>query len=69
MKVEIVEFNDRKFVVKRVVPEAHISDEMSDIIKTLQGCDVVLRKNGRMFYCEEIEEATYEMFEMRKRIS
>jgi hypothetical protein len=59
MNIEIVALNDRKYCVKRVIPERDVTDIMSAIIKQTRGYDLVLKKNGNYYYVDEIEDAEW----------
>ena len=60
MKFEIIELNDRKFDVKRVIPSVQIHDKMSDVIKELWDCDVVLQRGGMHYFVAELEDIEHE---------
>ena len=60
MKFEIIELNERKFDVKRVIPSVQIHDKMSDVIKELWDCDVVLQRGGMHYFVAELEDIEHE---------
>jgi hypothetical protein len=60
MLPNIIELNDRKFDVKRVIPSELVTDDMLALIKQLWGCDVVLRRGGKHYFVAEIEDAEWE---------
>ena len=60
MKFDLIELNSRKFDVKRVIPSVNVTDGMSDIIKELWDCDVVLQRGGKHYFVAELEDLEWE---------
>lgn len=60
MKFDLIELNSRKFDVKRVIPSVNVTDGMSDIIKELWDCDVVLQRGGKHYFVAELEDLKWE---------
>jgi hypothetical protein len=60
MKFDIIELNGRKFDVKRVIPSDNVSDVMSEVIKELWDCDVVLQRGGKHYFVVELEDIEHE---------
>jgi len=58
--LNIVEVNDKKYVVKRVMPSDNMTDDKINAIKELWACDTVLKKQGNHYFCVEISDTTWE---------
>ena len=60
----IIEIQDRMFQVKRILPESKIKiDEFEDwasLLKQYYHVDTILRANGNLWMCNEINEIKYE---------
>ena len=60
----ILKLQDRMFQVKRILPESKIKiDEFKDwvsLLKQYYHVDTILRANGNLWMCNEINEIKYE---------
>ena len=54
---EIIRHNDLLYIVKELYPEHAIKADKVQELKELLECDILLRKNGILLYCEQIAEA------------
>lgn len=52
-----IKFNDNLYFQKRKFMEDSIKPDKIQDLKDLLQCDVVLRKDGYLLYCEQIAEA------------
>ena len=60
---KILEIQDKMFQVKRILPESKINmnnGEWSSFLKEYYHVDNVLRANGDLWMCNEIETINYE---------
>ena len=53
----LVKFNDNLYFQKRKYMEDSVKQDKIQDLKELLGCDIVLRKDGYLLYCELIPEA------------
>ena len=62
--LRILKIQDRMFQVKRILPESKIKiDEFEDwasLLKQYYHVDTILRANGNLWMCNEINEIKYE---------
>tara|TARA_R100000008_G_C3527167_1_gene137209 strand:+ start:340 stop:573 length:234 start_codon:yes stop_codon:yes gene_type:complete len=60
----IIKIQDRIFQIKRILPESKIKiDEFEDwasLLKQYYHVDTILRANGNLWMCNEINEIKYE---------
>lgn len=54
---EFIRFNDGLYILKRKFQELSVKQDKIQELKSLLGCDIVLRKDGWLLYCEQIAEA------------
>jgi hypothetical protein len=54
---ELIRFNDGLYILKRKFQELSVKSDKVQELKSLLGCDIVLRKDGWLLYCEQIAEA------------
>jgi len=54
---EFIRFNDGLYILKRKFQELSVKSDKIQELKSLLGCDIVLRKDGWLLYCEQIAEA------------
>jgi hypothetical protein len=54
---EFIRFNDGLYILKRKFQELSIKTDKVQELKELLGCHIVLRKDGWLLYCEQIQEA------------
>ena len=54
---EIIPYNDVLYMVEKRYKEATVKENMTNELKEFLGCDLVLRKNGYLFFCTIIKEA------------
>ena len=63
---KIIEVQNRMFQVKRILPESKINLNNKDwpsFIKTYYHADTILRANGELWICNEIQTISYEELE------
>ena len=53
----LIKFNDNLYFQKRKFMEDSVKQDKIHELKELLGCDIVLRKDGYLIYCELIPEA------------
>lgn len=58
--MEILNFQDKKWIVKHKVPDTGITPEKLEWYKWYRGADIVLKKDGILFFAEEIPEINFE---------
>ena len=59
MNYQFIDYNNQKFLVKRVFKQHQLKPEFNvDVMRAWLGVDVILRKDGLFYCCEVIEEAT-----------
>jgi hypothetical protein len=54
---EFVRFNDTLYLCVAKYPQDRVRVDKTQELKELLKCDIVLKQNGWLFYCEEIPEA------------
>lgn len=52
-----IKFNDNLYFQKRKYMEESVKADKIQDLKDLLQCDIVLRKDGYLLYCEQIPEA------------
>jgi hypothetical protein len=57
IKNEFVRFNDNLYLVKQKYHENTIRIDKVQYLRELLKCDIVLKQNNYLFYCEQIPEA------------
>jgi len=57
MNKEFVRFNDNLYILKNKYQEISVKVDKIQELKELLNCDIVLRKDGWLLYCKQIEEA------------
>lgn len=57
MNKEYIRFNDNLYILKNRYQEISVKPDKVQELKELLGCDIVLRKDGYLLYCEQVEEA------------
>lgn len=57
MNKEFIRFNDNLYVLKKRYQEVSVKQDKIQELKELLNCDIVLRKDGWLLYCELVEEA------------
>jgi len=57
IRTEMVKFNDNLYVVKRKFSAEVVRVDKVQELRQLLQCDIVLKQNGWLFYCELIPEA------------
>lgn len=57
MNKEFIRFNDNLYTLKKKYQEISIKADKIQELKELLNCDIVLRKDGWLLYCELVEEA------------
>ena len=54
---EIIRFNDNLYLLKAKYSAESVRIDKVQELRELLKCDIVLKQNGFLFYCEQIEEA------------
>ena len=61
---KILKIQDRMFQVKRVLPESRIKmnkfEDWASLLKQYYHVDTILRANGQLWMCNEIQNINYE---------
>ena len=57
IRQELVKFNDNLYILKRKFSEGVVRIDKVQELRQLLECDIVLKQNGWLFYCEMIPEA------------
>lgn len=57
IRQEMVKFNDVLYIVKRKFSAEAVRIDKVQELRQLLECDIVLKQNGWLFYCEQIAEA------------
>ncbi len=57
IRQELIRFNDNLYILKAKYPQERVRIDKTQELKELLECDVVLKQNGWLFYCEQIQEA------------
>jgi hypothetical protein len=57
IKNEFVRFNDNLYLVKQKYRENTIRIDKVQYLREVLKCDIVLKQNNYLFYCEQIPEA------------
>ena len=59
--MEYISYNNKLFIVKRIIKEHHIKPNISlEPLKLLWHCDTILKKQNMYYFCDEIKEPEYE---------
>ena len=53
---EFIKFNDNLYILKAKYPQERVRLDKIQELRELLECDVVLKQNGWLFYCEQIQE-------------
>ena len=56
IRQELIRFNDNLYIVKHKYPQDKVRVDKTQELKDLLKCDIVLKNNGWLFYCEIIPE-------------
>ena len=57
-RFEFIEFNDKKLLIKRIIPEHKLKPNPDvSILKQWTMSDIILKKDGHYYCCAIIEEA------------
>ena len=61
---KILKIQDRMFQVKRILPESRIKmnkfEDWASLLKQYYHVDTILRANGQLWMCNEIQDINYE---------
>ena len=67
---EIIKYKDSAYLVIKKIPEYLLEDydkEYIDLLKGFYGCDLILRKNGLIWFVEKIQDVEFtEVKEIKK---
>ena len=62
--LKILKIQDRMFQVKRILPESRIKmnkfEDWASLLKQYYHVDTILRANGQLWMCNEIQNINYE---------
>lgn len=53
----VVNFENNLYIVSRIIKEETINEDEIQEYKKYIGCDTVLKKNKKYFFCNKIEDA------------
>jgi hypothetical protein len=56
-KNDFIRFNDNLYIIKYMYLNSKVRVDKTQELKDLLGCDIVLRHNDYLFYCDLIPEA------------
>ncbi len=54
---EFIRYNDKLYLIVEIYPEQKVKSDKIQQLRELLECDIVLRKDGLLLYCEQIQEA------------
>lgn len=54
---EVIPYNNELYMVQRKYKEMTVKEDKIIELRDFLGCDLVLRNNGYLFFCELIKEA------------
>lgn len=54
---EFIRHNDNLYLIIEIHPEQKVKPGKTQELRELLGCDIVLRKDGLLLFCEKIQEA------------
>ena len=54
---EFIRYNDNLYLLVAKYPEGKVRVDKTQELKDILKCDIVLKQNGWLFYCEQIPEA------------
>ena len=57
IRKEIIRFNDNLYTIQRKFAEGSVRIDKVQELRKLLECDIVLKNNGWLFYCDLIPEA------------
>lgn len=60
MEIEIIDFQNDKWVVKHKTPDKGYSPEMLQLIKEYRRADMVLKKSGILIFVEKCPDTKFE---------
>lgn len=60
MELNIIEFQDKKWLVKMEAHDIAMSKERLDWFKWYKGADMVLKNKGMLYFVEEIPDTEFE---------
>ena len=60
MKYDFIRFGDRLFLLYRKIKETPKTSNNTELIKKHFHCDTVLRKDGILYFCNEIPYIEFE---------
>jgi hypothetical protein len=58
--MELLDFQDKRWIVKMKTPDMGISSEKLEWFKWYKQADMVLKKNGLLYFVEEIKDIEFE---------
>ena len=56
-RIEFIRYADNLFAIDRQYPEGKVKPEKIDELRQAIRCDIVLRKDGLLFFCKKIDDA------------
>lgn len=54
---EFIRYNDKLYLIVEIYGEQKVKPDKIQELRGLLDCDIVLRKDGLLLYCEQIAEA------------
>jgi len=58
--LEIINFNNKKYIIKDIIKEELINTDNIEIIKLTRMSNLILKKDGLMYFVEEIIDIDFE---------
>ena len=59
-------YDDRLFFIKKIVKESH--NPIVESWKEATNADIVLKRDGNYYFCEEIQTVEYEMIDEQQEL-
>jgi hypothetical protein len=56
-RLEFIRYNDGLFIIDRQYSEPKVKPDKIDELRQALRCDIVLRKDGMLFFCKKIDDA------------
>lgn len=67
---QIIEFQERMLVLKRTIKESTLKAGSDlNLLKELYRCDMLLRKDGRFYFCDSVTDIEFTEINQEENIS
>ena len=60
INMEIINKNDQRYLVKWTTDEVNMTIEKIGLIKEYRDCDIVLRKDPLLYFCQAIPDVEFQ---------